>query len=327
MPGSEANLEFTQTFESNYDGAFEKTFDLGGSWQPSLPVEEEGEGSTWTRLIERHEPAVKAVEEEGEIVEPEIPAANWIELIDNEGGAIQFEEVGGSYVSPPEAKELKLTKEGETFVLANAANVKTTFKSETSVAGEYVPKSTIWQANSKSAQMVYSLVNGKRRLTMEIAPAAEGVTCTEAEATKTKGCRALTFQYKSRSELGTCTGSEGECRESRLATIIYYNASGNESTSKTVAEYGYSPAGYLSEEWDPEISPALKEKYSYGTYGELESLTPAGEEPWNLAYYPIENSLQRLKSISRATLLSSPSTATTTIDYHVPISGSGAPTT
>ena len=42
-----------------------------------------------------------------------------------------------------------------------------------------------------------------------------------------------------------------------------------------VASYAYSPSGQLAEEWDPRLSPNLKEKYTYeGRW--LKTLTPAG---------------------------------------------------
>jgi len=61
----------------------------------------------------------------------------------------------------------------------------------------------------------------------------------------------------------------------------------------------------------------------------MTSLTPAGQEPWQFAYYPAGSGgpyEAKLKSASRASLLKSgPSTATTTLAYDVPISGEGAP--
>lgn len=110
-----------------------------------------------------------------------------------------------------------------------------------------------------------------------------------------------------------------------------------------MAQYEYDANGRLIGVWDPRISPALKETYSYGVSGNrMQSLTPPGEEPWEFAYYNSTEFEQdpenpphytredgalfgRLKAVSRASLLEDPTTATTTIAYQVPIVGEGAP--
>jgi RHS repeat-associated protein len=326
VPGSEANLEFTRTYESNYTNQKVPSMAMGGMWQPSVPAEQAFEGSAWTELRERHEDAVppqydKECEEEGWsheecMVEEGIPAADWIEILDNEGAAAVFEIQGGNYIAPEYMKEYVLTKHGEgagtTFELASPEGTHTVFaKNEVGYQGSYRAKSISWQATAKSARMVYELQGeiGKYRLTKMIAPVPAGVTCNDSEATKTAGCRTLTFQYFK----CECAGWE------RLSSITYYNSSGQESQAKKVAEYKYDPKYRLVAEWDPRIS-ALEETYEYDEWYKLKTLTPPGLRPWKFDY---DNG--RLKAVSRATLLASPSIAQTTIVYNVPISGSGAP--
>jgi RHS repeat-associated protein len=349
VPGSEANLEFTRTYESDSHGSSGASLALGRGWQPSAPVEQEFQGQAWTQLLERHQDAVKPVyekecwEENGEtrceefMVEEGIPAADWIELIDNEGGSAAFEISGGSYVTPEYMTGWILGKEGESFTLTGPENVRTVFvKNEGGTAGEYRPSTVSWQATAKSARMVYQLPEGssKYRLTKEIAPAPSGVTCSEGTSTTTPGCRTLVFNYFTCS----CWGSF------RLGSISYYDATGS-GTARTVAEYRYDSEYRLAEEWDPRISEPLKESYAYtpGSLSQLSSLTPPGQAPWQFSYYvPEEFKLEegpylphynwrdeqlftRLKSVSRASLVEGTPTATTTIAYQVPISGSGAP--
>ncbi len=323
VPGTEATLEFSRTMESTYIGLGTKV--LGGLWQPSVPVEEAGEGEAWTSLVERHENAVEAqydpecLAEGGTkeecLIEPALPEANWVEVITNEGAAISFEKSGEKYIAPEYAKEYVLTSEAGKFALRNPQGVETVFTQNASgVLSEYRPESVSWPATSKSARMVYEYAGSNRRLTEMIAPAPPGVECTVAGATTTKGCRSLTFKYLAKSEWGS---------EQRLASITYYNATAEKS--QVVAEYNYNGAGWLTEEWDPRISPALKETYSNFSETKLYSITPPGQKPWTFAYYPKGTYNVRLKSVSRASLLESPSTATTTIVYGVPISGEGAP--
>jgi RHS repeat-associated protein len=325
VPGSEANLEFTRTYESSYIGQKVPSLALGGRWQPSAPVEREYEGEAWTELLERHEDAVPAVEEEecwtegGKkvcekwIAEEEIPAADWVEVLDNEGSGIAFEKVGTTYIAPEYAKEYVLSKEGESFLLTTPERTRTIF-AKTEGSATYRPTTVSWQATSKSTRLVYEPVEGSQyRLAKMIAPAPLGVACSDQEATKTAGCRTLTFQY-----------SKCECSGGfRLSTITYYNSSGEEAQSQVVAKYAYDASNRLIEAWDPRISPNLKQTYAYNSASKLESLTPPGEEPWQFAYYGGET--EPLKSVSRATLLKSPTTATTTIVYDVPVEGSGAP--
>ncbi len=334
VPGSEANLEFARTYESHYGNQKVPSMVLGGMWQPSAPAEQAFEGEAWSELRERHEPEVAAqydeeCEEEGYsheecLVEEAIPAADWIELLDNEGGAAAFEIQGGNYIAPEYMKEYVLTKQGSgasaTFELASPEGTHTVFVyNEVGIQNSYRPASISWQATAKSARMVYEHVEGtgEYHLTKMISPAPAGVTCSDSAATKTAGCRTLTFQYFS----CECGGWN------RLSSITYYNSSGQESQAQVVAQYEYDAKYRLIAEWDPRISPSLKETYGYDEWYKMQSLTPPGQEPVKFEYYDWHSShLQgRLRSVSRASLLESPKTAQTTIVYEVPISASGAP--
>jgi hypothetical protein len=355
VPGTEANLEFSRIYDSTIENNLPGySFVLGGWWQPSTPVEAEYEGEAWTSLKERvipYRPAVHEKEcwnEEGEttscgegcppeyceewLAEEEQPEERWMELLDNEGSGIPFEISGtgesATYIAPDYAKELKLTREdSEHIVLADPDGTHTTF---TLKGGrEYLPKEVSFQATPHSVRMVYEPVGNyeKRRLMREIAPAPEGVTCGDWTSIETPGCRTLAFEYQPSSKWG----GEGWSDFVNLASIRYYNASGNKETSQKVAEYNYDSELDLIEEWDPRL-PKLKEQYAYreGSFSNLmTSLRPAGEEPWELDYYIHQNvngEWERpLKSVSRASLLESDPTATTTIAYEVPVSGEGAP--
>jgi RHS repeat-associated protein len=334
VPGTEASLEFTRTYSSNHDGIGLHV--LGRYWEPSAPVEQQYAGEAWTELRERHEAAVPAqydpaCESEGFtheecMLEEEIPAADWIELSDTQGPAASFEIQGGTYVAPEYMKEWVLTKHGAgtgaNFELVGPEGTHTTFVMNnvgTSESETYRPESVSWQSTPKSARMVYELLPniGRYRLIKMIAPTAAGVACSDGEAYKTAGCRSLSFQY-----------TEAKYHdEERLASITYYNSSGQPSQAEIVAQYAYDANLQLAAEWDPRISPSLKEAYAYGAIGsayKLSSLTPPGQAPVTFAYYPYTER-KLLRSVSRAGPLASPETATTTIAYGVPISGSGAP--
>lgn len=334
VPGTEANLEFTRVYNST-DATGGGVLGLG--WKPSGPVEREYEGEAWQRLVVQHQDAVppyyeeECWEEEGEVecekwlAEAEIPESNWVEVLTNEGSGISFDKNGESYVAPTEAKEYALTKSGGTFVLADPNGTHTVF---TEVSGsEYRPSTVSFQATPGSARLVYE---GTKSMILKMMIAPAPVSCSDVSedtnyAPKTPGCRSLAFNYL---PLSTWTGtSSGLGKQQRLASLTYYDASGSGKGQK-VAEYAYesslSRQGELLEEWDPRVATKdLKTQYSYETtYATwLSTITPPGQEPWEISYYEG----RKLRSVSRASLLEDPSTATTTIAYGVPLSGSGAP--
>ncbi len=342
IPGSEATLEFTRTYESNYLEQKGKSTILGGPWQPSAPMEQEVQGSAWTELRERQQAATPAeydpecIQEWEEweqefpkdecMIEEAIPAQEWIEVLDNEGSSATFEIQGGQYIAPEYMKEYVLTKGTGTFELADPSGSSTLFvKNEVGLGGSYRAESVTWQASKQSAKLVYKNTGSEYRLDKMIAPSE--VTCSVSESTKTAGCRTLKFEY---------TTAEHPWEE-RLSAIKYFNSSGQESTATEVARYAYASShsgknDLLVKEWDPRVSPALEETYSYSkdaggfTTRDLAALTPPGEEPWNFAYFNWETNWDGyLKSVSRATLLESPATATTSVAYDVPLSGAEAP--
>ena len=239
------------------------------------------------------------------------PEERWMELTSNEGEAIPFEIVEGKYISPEYAKEIVLAREGEHIVLSTPEGTHTTFTEKSS--REYLPQSVSFQATPSLQRLVYT---GKR-LHRIIAPTPEGVTaCGDWTSIETPGCRTLVLEYNT--TLGWAP----------LEAIRYYNATGEAGASQLVARYAYGASGshQLIEEWDPRL-PNLKEKYAYGESNRLlTSITPSGAEPWSFNYeFETSKKPTRLKSVSRASLLPSEPTATTTIAYEVPLSGEGAP--
>jgi RHS repeat-associated protein len=365
VPGTEANLEFSRIYDSTIENNLPGySVALGGRWQPSTPVESEYEGEAWTSLKERVIPNREAAyeqcrwDEETEsescttcpqsqcapcpepdcemwLVEEAQPEERWMELLDNEGAGIPFEITGGGYIAPDYAKELKLTREvtnqgtseeEEHMVVADPNGTHTIFNP--SAGREYLPKEVSFQATPHSARMVYKPLEYEEglRLMREIAPAQEGVSCGDWTSIETPGCRTLAFEY-----LPASHWDEGWRWWWCLASIRYYNASGNKETSQSVAEYNYNDRLYLIEEWDPRL-PKLKETYSYqeGSFPDLlTSLTPPGQKPWEFTYYTHQNTNgeweRPLESVRRASLLESEPTATTTVAYNVPVSGEGAP--
>ncbi len=354
VPGTEANLEFTRSYDSTIENnlAGYSTV-LGGWWQPATPVESEYEGEAWRRLKEEvipYRPPVfekECWDEEGETVScgagcnPEFceeweaeeaqPEERWMELTDNEGGGITFEISGENYVSPDYAAELKLKREDSEHIVLSTSDGTHTIFTKTN-GQEYLPKEVSFQATPTAARMIYETTSHsweKLKLVREIAPSQSGVTCGDFTSIESEGCRTLKFEYEPYNHWVEW-GSYGELHVA-LASIRYYNASGLPATSQKVAEYYYGHEMELTEEWDPRL-PKVRETYTYHSPGwnnKITAITPPGEEPWKFDYYFRLNEIGEweapLKSVSRASLVEGEPTATTTVAYGVPVSGEGAP--
>jgi RHS repeat-associated protein len=320
IPGFNSTLEFSRTHDSRQPGVEADTSVLGRGWKAGNGVEEEG-GAEW-RSVKTIAPSAEEAEE---------GFGGYAILTDLEGYEYAFELEGSTYLTPPELSGWTLGRGDETHLsLSDPEGNSTTFES-TGGGTEYLPVSVSMTGGSNnSTRMSYDLVGTTRRLKMLIGPSAPHLGCTEAGATTTPGCRVLTFSYLPATIWGG-TSSLGE----RLASITYYGPTGPDTMSHwEVAKYGYDSSGRLTEEWDPRISPELKETYTYvgapSTYegGQLKTITPPGLEPWTLEYGTVSgqpSNAGRLVRVKRPSLLASPSVAQTTIAYEVPLSGSGAP--
>jgi RHS repeat-associated protein len=330
IPGFNATMTFTRTLNSRGllpgpgqpgFGETEKALAeqnkgvLGLGWKPGVAIEAEG-GSEWRNI------RTESFEEESE--EGVTYTVSYAIVTNIEGVELAFEQVGSTYVTPPEMTGWSLAAEGANLVLADPSGTRTTFKPVPS-SSEFVPflVSQLGSA-SGSTRMVYMFETGKKRLTEMIAPTAPGVPpCTEGTGSEHAGCKRLVFSYEPASKSGWgAPASYGE----RLARITYY-APGLD-VPRAVAEYSYNSQGRLAAEWDPRIAPAQKEGYTYTAEGQLSTVSRFWQKPWTMEYGSIEGEQAngRLLRVKRPSLLPIPeNTAQTTIAYGIPISGSGAP--
>jgi RHS repeat-associated protein len=298
-------LEFSRSFSSREAGV-EANGVLGPGWKPASPVEEAG-GSSWSKLVLKEE---TIEEEEGAI------AFKWAELNAAEGGILSFEEEGGKFITPDEISGYVLYRlNANEIALTDPEGNRTVFSNNGS-GNEYLPISVAMTGGSNNkSRMIYEVVGSSRRLKKVVAPAAPGISCPDEGSSIVDGCRLIAFNY------GTITATGNP---TRLLSITYY---GPGEGSWDVAQYEYDSQGRLIAEWDPRISPALKETYTYNSTGQIATLAPPGQEPWSMSYgtLPGGTAVGRLTSVKRATLVESNPTAQTTIAYEVPVSGSGAP--
>lgn len=314
LPGFDSALEFSRTHNSRDAKAEEKGV-LGPGWQPTTPVEEAG-GSAWRDI---REVTYTEAGEEGETYN-----YSYAILTDLQGVEFAFEiGEGGGFVAPPELADSILVRLSSTrLALTDSEGNRTVFDNFGS-GNPYRPVSISTGGSGNETTMVYQLIGGNRRLEKLIAPPPPGVSCGVENAMTQVGCHVLTFTYQPATNWGAPSGA-GD----RLAKITYYAATSHTTMgSWEVANYSYDSQGRLVAEWDPRISPALKETYTYTSGGQLQTITPPGQEPWTMEYgtVPGETANGRLIAVKRASLVEGQPIAQTTIAYGVPVSGSGAP--
>lgn len=233
---------------------------------------------------------------------------------------------------PAAARGLTLTKKAGVFTLNNSQGIVVTFTHPTGAAsGSYLMSavtrpgggnnSTSYVYDSTSTDAAY----GKPVLV--IAPDANapaGTPSTTAcpsppsASTWDVGCRALELIYDS---------------TKNVSQINFVTSDGATLTRTAVAQYAYDASGRLIAQWDPRISPALKNTYTYNEtvgdadFGRLTSISPAQSTagtfaPWNLAYNTTAGSADygKLLSVTRTHDLAHGSgTAKTAVVYSVPL--------
>ncbi|WP_167402566.1 DNRLRE domain-containing protein [Micromonospora viridifaciens] len=257
-----------------------------------------------------------------------------------EGDTIGFAKRTSTAFDPEIGMEfLKLTYSSgsDSYALTDEDGNTVVFTRVTgTAAGKYFPTSVTVPGNNQTTTLSWekATVNGKEvvRPTRMLAPVVDGVNCT----TLTKGCRALTFTYATATTAtGTGESAWGDYT-GRVKEIAFtaWDPDLPTPAMRTIpmARYAYDNAGKLRATWDPRLdwndagtTRQLRETYDYDSDGILTAVKPVAEEPWQLSYttIPGDPGKGRLHKVTRSAL--SAGTATQTVVYKVPVSGSGAP--
>jgi RHS repeat-associated protein len=295
---------------------------FGPGWVSSLPVDQAG--SEYAELYE--EPNSTAV------------------VVDATGEEYAFaKNADGTYATITGLEELTLTATRDAsgtataYLLADVTGSATEF-TKPEGATRFVPTRIDQPDTSGAFKISYTVENGRARPSEIMAPPPPGVvdgpagtsggaTTSPSPDAQQSGNRTLTFVYADSTTASAGTLGDYAGRLAEVRFTAHDPATGLPSTDP-VAAYQYDETGRLRAAWDPRISPALKETYDYSADGLLMRVTPAGVEPWTLTYAAAASqsdpAFGRLESVSRASL-ATPGTATTTVAYGVPVSGSGAP--
>ncbi|WNI30003.1 DNRLRE domain-containing protein [Streptomyces sp. ITFR-6] len=322
------------TDASGFDMTVTRSF---SSRRPSNGTQQEGQasifGPQWTA-------GTTAEISDGDWAYVRKTSATSVAIVDVDGEETGFTAAsGGGWKPETGAEDLTLTGS-----LTTSFTLKDT-EGTTSVFSKVDPTATTWQLattflpTDQTATKVISekvTVGGKTlaRPKYVIAPTSAVTAETCAATPAAKGCRALQYVYAAST---TATSSalgdyNGQVKEIRLWAT---DPGAPTATATTVSQYAYDSQGRLREQWDPRVSPALKTAYGYDSAGRVTALTPPGELPWTFEYGRAGTSTVAgdgmLLSASRPTLKvgtkdeQDRGTATTSLVYDVPLSGTKAP--
>ncbi|GAA3380740.1 hypothetical protein GCM10020367_69230 [Streptomyces sannanensis] len=264
-----------------------------------------------------------------------------VAIVDVDGGETHFTANAAKtgWIPEPGAEILTLTGSVTgSFTLTDPEGTVTEFTKPDAAATTWQVSSTLLDGLAESTTTVVSeavTVDGKKlaRPKRIIAPtsAASAATCTATPSTK--GCRAMEFVYATSTTATDLVFGDftGQVKEIRLWSTDPGTAS---ATSKAVQTYVYDAAGRLRQAWNPQISPSLKTEYAYDPAGRVAGLTPVGELPWSFNYGTAGNATNAgdgmLLKASRSGLQQGTKdvesgTATTSVVYDVPLTGTTAP--
>lgn len=271
-------------------------------------------------------------------------ASSWSRITDNGSYALLTAGDGSTYSftagsttsgvtayagdGPATTSGLTLTKNtsANTFTLTESAGSTTVFAINGTGSTLYAPSTITPRGTTKAVGYVYDSAG---RPLLVVAPDAASsqpstATCPSPASSSTwtsAGCRGLAFAYDPTS------GNVAEI------DFVYVDGTGT-FHSVAVAKYGYDSLGKLTSEWDPRLSTPLKTTYTYdetagdADYGRITQISPAQAAgsgafaPWTLTYDDTAADVNYGKLLTVARAHSAPyggGTATTTIDYNVPL--------
>ncbi|MGY4976252.1 DNRLRE domain-containing protein [Streptomyces sp. 900105755] len=264
-----------------------------------------------------------------------------VAVLDATGGQTGFAlNASGGWTPEPGAENLTLTLANDTYTLKDSGGSVTTFKKVSSTASTW-QADTSYTVNDSSANTTtvvsraVNLSDGTVRAEPEyvVAPTGAVSAATCAADPSAADCRVLEFVYASDTTATSSTLGDyaGQVRQIRLWATA---PGGSAGTATTVAQYAYDTSGRLREVWDPRLDTPLKTAYTYDSAGRVATETDPGELPWTFSYDKVgtggDAGYGMLLSASRPTLKpgtasTTDGTATTSVVYDVPVTGSSAP--
>ncbi|WP_282695749.1 DNRLRE domain-containing protein [Streptomyces sp. CC208A] len=268
-------------------------------------------------------------------------SATSVALVDVDGEELGFTATtGGGWKPEPGAEDMTLTGSlSGSFTLKDTEGTLTVFTKPDAAATTWQVASSTLDGLAQSTTTVISETvtgtDGKKlaRPKRVIAPTSAASTATCTATPSTKGCRALEFVYATAT---TATASAFGDFAGQVSSIRGWSTEPGATlaTYKTLQVFRYDASGRLRETYNPLITPALKTQYAYDTAGRITTLTPPGQLPWTFTYGKAGNAatagdgmlLKASRSgLAQGTKDTVSGTASTSVVYDVPLTGTGAP--
>lgn len=235
-----------------------------------------------------------------------------------------------SVTDPTQATRFEILDQttGTTSVFQDRLPASTGSVSAANASGTGVVPPGVWgltetkpAGSAKAPTYVYGATSAGTQLRRVIAP-TDGVNCT----TVVRGCQVLEFNY----------GAAGTGAQRLLnVTLTFWNSATNALNGPfPLVTYAYSNDSEARLVSVTDNRTGLIDAYEYfpagnAAAGLLSKVTPPGERPYDLAYTTIAGqdagAKGRLSTVSRDSLVAASPTATWTLQYDVPRSGSSAP--
>ncbi|WP_285707147.1 phospholipase A2 [Microtetraspora sp. NBRC 16547] len=268
-------------------------------------------------------------------------SATSVELGGEDSSVAFTKNTDGSFTPQPDAANLKLTYDSaaDRYTLSDVnSGERTVFAKVGPSATTYLVRAVYPASGKGSTAFVWESVTGSDGKSLArplkiIAPswsvASQNDCDVDSLAVLPQGCRLLKLTYATTTTAGSQLGDvAGQVKQISLWE-------GGKSAPQGLAEYRYDDLGRLREQWNPN-TPDVRTRYDYDLGGRVNRYTPPGDLPWTFTYGKAGNldtaADGMLLSASRPTLRpgtmsETNGTATVSVVYDVPISGSGSPYT
>ncbi|WP_420717809.1 DNRLRE domain-containing protein [Streptomyces sp. XY152] len=267
-----------------------------------------------------------------------------VDVVLEEGDALHFTANAAKTGWIPEPGTGGLTLKGSvsgSFTLSDTEGTVTTFTKPSSTATTWQVSSSLVDdlADSTTTVVSETLTMGGETLARPkriIAPTSAATAAACEADQSTKGCRVLEFVYATATTAtGTTTDADfgdftGQVKQIRLWAT---EPGASAATATAVATYRYDSQGRLRQSWDPRIGAQAETQYAYYE-GRVTWMEPPGELPYTLTYGNAGSGSTpgagMLLKVARPTLQQGTAdtingTATTSIVYGVPLTGTKAP--
>ncbi|MFD9302132.1 DNRLRE domain-containing protein [Streptomyces sp. NPDC060048] len=264
-----------------------------------------------------------------------------VTVLSSDGTSLHFAANAAKtgWLSQPGAEGLTLSGSVTgTFTLTDTAGTVTQFAKADATSTTWQATTTYKDGTSNSTTTVVSetvTVDGKKlarpKYAVAATPAVTAASCAATPATK--GCRVLEFVYATATTAtaGTFGDYAGQVREVKLWSTEPGAAT---ATSRWIQRYQYDDSGRMRGTWHDEVALGTFTEYGYDSAGRVTLIRQGADLPWTFTYGTAGTGSSAgdgmLLKTSRPALKQGTAdvqqgTASTSLAYEVPITGTKAP--